>query len=96
MLYLYCILFSLKNFLVYEKIDVRLQILKRHNLTPNLHLPIPLPPPPPQNRLTSGQYVIKQVLQQISEENNKAINGTDNSNNNIDDNNISSINNGLT
>ena len=96
MLYLYCILFSLKNFLVYEKIDVRLQILKRHKLTPNLHLPIPLPPAPPQNRLTSGQYVIKQVLQQISEENNKAINGTDNSNNNIDDNNISSINNGLT
>ena len=38
------------------------------------------------------KYVIKQVLQQISEEHN-ATNGTDNSNNNIDDDNISSMNN---
>ena len=38
-------------------------------------------------------YVTKHVLQKISEEHNKAINGTDNSNNNIDGNNISSMNN---
>ena len=38
------------------------------------------------------KYVIKQVLQQISEEHN-ATNGTDNSNNNIDDDSISSMNN---
>ena len=38
------------------------------------------------------KYVIKQVLQQISEEHN-ATNGTDTSNNNIDDDNISSMNN---
>ena len=31
---LYWILFFLKNFLDYEKIDVRMQILKRHKLTP--------------------------------------------------------------
>ena len=36
------------------------------------------------------KYVIKQVLQQISEEHNNATNGTDNSNNSIDDDNISS------
>ena len=30
---LYCILFFLKNFLDYEKIDVRVQILKRHKLS---------------------------------------------------------------
>ena len=40
------------------------------------------------------KYVIKQVLQQISEEHNNATNSTDNSNNNIDDHNISSMNNG--
>ena len=38
------------------------------------------------------KYVIKQVLQQISEEHNKTKNGADNSNNNIDDDNIFSIN----
>ena len=32
MLYLCWILFFLKNFLDYEKIDLRLQILKRHKL----------------------------------------------------------------
>ena len=32
MLYLYWILFFLKIFLDYEKIDVRIQILKRHKL----------------------------------------------------------------
>ena len=37
------------------------------------------------------KYVVKQVLQQISEEHNQATNGTDNSNNNIDDGNISSM-----
>ena len=37
------------------------------------------------------KYVVKQVLQQISEEHNQATNGTDNSNNNIDDDNISSM-----
>ena len=39
-------------------------------------------------------YVIKQVLQQISEEHDNATNSTDNSNNNVDDHNISSMNNG--
>ena len=39
-----------------------------------------------------SKYVIKQVLQQISEEHNKTTNGADNSNNNIDDDNIFSIN----
>ena len=39
-----------------------------------------------------SKYVIKQVLQQISEEHNKTKNGADNSNNNIDDDNIFSIN----
>ena len=39
------------------------------------------------------KHVIKQALQQISEEHNKATNGTDNSNNNIDENNIFSMNN---
>ena len=39
------------------------------------------------------KYVIKQVLQQISEEHNSATNGTDNNNNNIDEDNISSMNN---
>ena len=39
------------------------------------------------------QNVIKQVLQQISGELNKITNGTDNSNNNIDHDNISSMNN---
>ena len=39
MLYLYWILFFLKNFLDYENIDVRIQILKRHKLTR------PRPPP---------------------------------------------------
>ena len=34
MLYLYCISFFLKNFFDYEKIDVRIQILKRGKLTP--------------------------------------------------------------
>ena len=34
MLYLYWILFFLKNFLGYEKIDVIIQILKRHKLNP--------------------------------------------------------------
>ena len=38
-------------------------------------------------------YVTKQILQQISEEHNKVTNGTDNSDNNIDDDNISSMNN---
>ena len=38
------------------------------------------------------KYVINQVFQQISEEHNNATNGTDNSNNNIDDGNISSMN----
>ena len=33
MVYLYWILFSLKNFLDYEKIDVRIQVLKCHKLT---------------------------------------------------------------
>ena len=40
MLYLDWILFFLKNFLDYEKIDVKIQILKRHKLT----LPPTLPP----------------------------------------------------
>ena len=39
------------------------------------------------------KYVIKQVLQQISEQHNNETNGTDNSNNNIDGDNISSMNN---
>ena len=39
------------------------------------------------------KYVIKQVLQQISEQHNNKTNGTDNSNNNIDGDNISSMNN---
>ena len=39
------------------------------------------------------QYVIKQVFQQISEEHNKATNGADKSNNIINDDNISFINN---
>ena len=34
MLYLYWILFFLKNFLDYEKIDVRIQILRCHKLNP--------------------------------------------------------------
>ena len=34
MLYLYLISFFLKNFLAYEKIDVRIQILKRHKVNP--------------------------------------------------------------
>ena len=34
MLYLYWILFFLKNFLDYEKIDARIQILKCHKLNP--------------------------------------------------------------
>ena len=38
-------------------------------------------------------YVIKQVLQQISEQHNNETNGTDNSNNNINGGNISSMNN---
>ena len=38
-------------------------------------------------------YVTKQILQQISEEHNKVTNGTDNSDNNIDDDNTSSMNN---
>ena len=38
-------------------------------------------------------YVIKQVLQQISEQHNNETNGTDNSNNNINGDNISSMNN---
>ena len=33
-LYMYWILFFLKNFVDYEKIDVRIQILKRHKLNP--------------------------------------------------------------
>ena len=41
----------------------------------------------------ASQSVIKQVLQQIFEEHNTATNGTDNSNNNIDDDNISYMNN---
>ena len=40
MLYLYWILFFLKNFLDYEKIDARIQILKRHKVIP----------PPPKRR----------------------------------------------
>ena len=39
------------------------------------------------------KYVIKHVLQQISEQHNHKTKGTDNSNNNIDDDNISSMNN---
>ena len=39
MLYLYGALLFFKNFLDYEKLGVRMQILKRHKLTP--------PPPPP-------------------------------------------------
>ena len=38
-LYLCLILFLLKNFLDYEKTDVRIQILKRHKLTPHPHPP---------------------------------------------------------
>ena len=34
MLYLYWILYFLKNFLDYEKINVRIKILKRHKLNP--------------------------------------------------------------
>ena len=34
MFYFYWILFFLKNFLDYEKIDVRIQILKRQKLNP--------------------------------------------------------------
>ena len=41
------------------------------------------------------KYVIKQVLQQISEQHNNKTNGPDNSNNNIDGDNISSMNNEL-
>ena len=40
MLYLYWILFFLENFLDYEKLDVRIKILKCHKLTP----------PPPKRR----------------------------------------------
>ena len=39
------------------------------------------------------KYVIKQVLQKISEQHNNETNGADNSNNNIDGDNMSSINN---
>ena len=39
------------------------------------------------------KYVIKYVLQQIPEQHNNETNGTDNSNNNIDSDNISSMNN---
>ena len=39
------------------------------------------------------KYVIKKVLQQIPEQHNNETNGTDNSNNNIDGDNISSMNN---
>ena len=39
------------------------------------------------------KYVIKQVLQQISEQHNNETNGADNSNNNIDGDNMSSMNN---
>ena len=35
MLYLYWILFFLKNFLDYENIDIRIQILKCHKLNPS-------------------------------------------------------------
>ena len=41
MLYLYWILFFLKNFLDYEKIDARIQILKCHKLNP----------PPPKRQI---------------------------------------------
>lgn len=34
MLYLYWILFLLKNFLDYEQMDVNIQILKHHKLNP--------------------------------------------------------------
>ena len=39
-------LFFLKNFLNFEKIDVKIEILKRHKLPP------PPPPPPPPLPLT--------------------------------------------
>ena len=42
---------------------------------------------------SQAKFVIEKVLLQISEEHNKATNGTDNSDINIDDDNISSINN---
>ena len=41
MLYLYWILFLLKNFLDYEQMDVKIQILKHHKLNP---------PHPPKHR----------------------------------------------
>ena len=43
MFYLYWTLFFLKNFLNYEKIDERIQALKRHKLTP---LPLLVHPAP--------------------------------------------------
>ena len=51
MLYLYWILLFLKNFLDYEKIDVRIQILRRHKLNPVLSRGRSFPS---QNRFMSG------------------------------------------
>ena len=44
-------------------------------------------------KISYPKYVIKEVLRQISEEHKNATNGTDNGNNNIDEDNISCINN---
>ena len=64
MLYLYLILFFLKNFLNCEKIDVRIQILKRHKLT-NPPPPHPPPPPPPPSKRCNDVFHSKNELRVI-------------------------------
>ena len=61
MLYLYLIIFFLKNFLNCAKIDVRIQILKRNNL----NNPPPPPPPPPPSKYCRDVFHSKNELRVI-------------------------------